>query len=299
MSYIEKNRWYMTASKLKCFIKNPEEYKLQYIDEIEIEKSEEKKRHFVIWSAFDDLVSFGEDYFLEKYYIDQWLVTDELKQELINKWHDPKEIKAMKLPELRALFYQEDVKIRLTPAEWRDIMGMYSEVKRQPCFDFWNKNYQTQKEIIAEYNWIKLKGTLDRIDIENKTIRDRKTSWRIDNFEYDMENTFDYVLSMAFYYVLARVSLWIDCDVFLDVVGKSYPYPSVSYKLTKDKLLQKVKDTIKPALEFYSHCLQTDTRPSVHWVHKTPISRYDTMKSDYYPYMKSSIAQESVLPYEY
>lgn len=53
--YVKKNDWYVTASKLKVFAKNPEEYKLQYVDKIKIEWT---KRHFVIWNAFDDLVTY-------------------------------------------------------------------------------------------------------------------------------------------------------------------------------------------------------------------------------------------------
>ena len=56
-------------------------------------------------------------------------------------------------------------------------------------------------------------------------IRDRKTSGQFQNFEYNLETTFDYILSMAFYYVLVKVNYNIDCDVILDVLGKTKPYP--------------------------------------------------------------------------
>jgi hypothetical protein len=41
----------------------------------------------------------------------------------------------MLLPELRALVYGDGEKMRLTPAEGRDLMGMYAEAMRQPALD--------------------------------------------------------------------------------------------------------------------------------------------------------------------
>jgi len=46
--YIEENRGYITASKLKYFLTFwPEAYKLKYIDEVEL--VEEEKDYFTIW----------------------------------------------------------------------------------------------------------------------------------------------------------------------------------------------------------------------------------------------------------
>jgi hypothetical protein len=61
-----------------------------------------------------------------------------------------------------------------------------------------------------------------------------------------MENTFDYVLSMAFYYTLAKIEYNIDCDVILDVVHKNNPYQFVAYKLDKQILLRKMVEKVKP-----------------------------------------------------
>lgn len=295
MSYLSQNKWFMTASKLKCFIKNPAEFKLRYIDEVELESD---KRCFVLGNAFDALVSYWEIDFMGKYYIDDWLVVDELKQKLIELWWDPAEIKKMKLPELRWMYYNDDEKIRLTPAEGRDIMGMYREAMRQPILDMWWE-YDKQYLIESTYDWLPIRWTLDRCNIEKWIIRDRKTSWRIDNFAYDMENTFDYVLSMAFYFILAYAEHKVECDVFLDVLGKQSPYPSIVYKLDKIRLLEKVQDTIIPALDFYKECLQKNERPAVHWVSRQPLSRFDIMKSEYYHLMDCSITDECISPYDY
>jgi hypothetical protein len=47
---------------------------------------------------------------------------EELKQKLIDGGMNPEEVKKMKLPELRALYYDEESKVRLTPAEGRDLI---------------------------------------------------------------------------------------------------------------------------------------------------------------------------------
>lgn len=296
MSYVQTTRWYLTASKLKCFILNPEEYKIRFIDEMEIEWDD--KRCFFLWSAFDYLVSYGRDKFFEEYYIDEWFVKDDIIQKLIEQWEDPSKLKKMLLPELRAMFYKDGEKKRLTPAEGRDLLGMYNEAMRQPAFDLWGE-YEKQHEIIAEYRGLKLRWQLDRFDANRCIIRDRKTSGRIDNFAYDMENTFDYVLQMAFYYTLAKVAYGIECDVYLDVIGKQYPYASVCYKLTVRQLIDKLKSTIKPALDFFIECQEKNERPSVNVKTMCPVNRFDAMKSPYYPFMQCSIMNSAISPNEY
>lgn len=293
-NYIEKNEWYMTASKLKCFLKSPALYKLQYIDKVEVDKWEQ--RYFVIWNAFDTLVSYGEDAFLQAFYIDEWLVVKELKEKLVESWkYEDDDVKKMKLPELRWLYYGDDMKIRLTPAEWRDIMGMYREAKRQPLADFWTE-YQTQLCIEWEYEWLKIRWTLDRFHLEKKLIRDWKTSWRIEQFEYNMDTAFDYVLSMAFYFVLAYVEYWEECDVILDVLWKKAPYPYLWYKLTKKDLLNKVENVIKPALEFYKWCVETNNRPHVNPITWEDVDRWTVLNDPYYYHLEQVMQDEFYSP---
>lgn len=135
-----------------------------YIDEIVLESD---ARHFVIGNAFDDLVTYrikhgnntvyafeGEPLAelvrdiqklkdekvdkdkkriqmrCQKYYIEEGLVTDELKRELTKLPEDQRyglsdyAIKNMKLPELRAIYYRDpnNKRIRLTPGEGKQIM---------------------------------------------------------------------------------------------------------------------------------------------------------------------------------
>lgn len=298
-NYIQENDWFITASKLKCFLHNPQEYYLQYVKKIDLE-NEEEKRCFVVWTAFDDLVSYWEEFFLEKYYIDDWFLVDDLKQKLTDQFWvsvDNKEIKKMKLPELRHYYYKLDnEKIRLTKKEWEDIMGMYREIKRQPLADYWNDNYEKQKVIQCEYKGLKLKWKLDRFSLDDKTIRDWKTTGRFDSFEYDMEETFDYVMSMAFYFVLAKIEYDIDCDVILDVIHKNNPYQFVAYRLDKQVLLQKTINKIKPGLEALIEAYKTDKREPINPLTWISIPRSEATKSKYYQYMDCAIQQDFLSP---
>jgi len=301
MSYIEKNRWYITASKLKYFLTFwPEAYKLKYIDEIPVEW--EEKDYFLVWTAFDDLVSYWEDFFNDKYYIDEWL----LKADLIEKLWD--EYKNLKVDELRDVYYWD--KTRLTAWQWEQILWMYREAKRQPLADLWS-DYMVQEEIIAEFEWLPLKMTLDRVNLEKKLIRDWKTTGRFDTFEYNIDTTFDYVLSMAFYFVWVKVKFWESCDVVLDVLWKQKPYPYMAYKLDKNMLLEKVQNKIIPWLRALKDCMNTWIWESIYpinyytewrnWeiINHTawePISRTKLMQCDHYNLLQWGIAEWFIEP---
>lgn len=65
--YVEKTFGYMTNSKLKAFMACPYSYKLVFEDKIPLDRK--LKKYFKLGSAFDDLISFGEEAFFKKYSI--------------------------------------------------------------------------------------------------------------------------------------------------------------------------------------------------------------------------------------
>ena len=192
----------------------------------------------------------------------------------------------MKLPELRELFYKPGDKVRLTPWEWTKIIGMYYEALRQKMFEVWVEWYENQVYMECNYRNLKITWTLDRYNIEKWLIRDWKTTWNVQNAEYDIENTYDYISQMSFYYVLAYMTTGKECDVFLDIVSSSDPYNSMIYRLTAQKLRKKMQDTLKPALDALNQCHETNVRPSA--------DRYTAMESDYYPIMEWSLIDQIV-----
>lgn len=54
-TYAEENDGFITASKVKCFLNNPEEYFLKYVKKIPYEMSE--KEHFKHGTMIDDYIT--------------------------------------------------------------------------------------------------------------------------------------------------------------------------------------------------------------------------------------------------
>ena len=302
--YLEKNRWFITASKLKYFLTfGPEAYYWKFVKEFPLEEPE--KDYYLVGTAFDDLVSYGEEYFFDKYYIDEWL----LKDDLIQRCKELGLNTSWKVEDLRERLYW--AKIKLTQLQGDNVFWMYNEIKRQPLVEFWDPSYQSQVDIECEFEWLKLKGTLDRLSLEKKVIRDRKTSGQFQSFEYNLETTFDYILSMAFYYVLVKVNYNIDCDVVLDVLGKNKPYPYMWYKLDKPRLLSSLENKIMPGLRALKDCQDKNEWKSVHPIWYVtqnkywdiieyhawePIARTKLMECEYYPYLQGAVADTFITP---
>ena len=85
----------------------------------------------------------------------------------------------------------------------------------------------------------------------------------------------------------------------------------MGYKLSADSLIEKVTHKIKPALDYYIQCVETNTRESVYpigfytedknWQIITrkawdPISRTSLMTCDHYNQLKWSIAESFIEP---
>jgi len=308
MSYLDDNRWFITASKLKYFLSFwPEAYYLKYEKEIP-STHEWEKDYFKLGTAFDDLLSYGADEFFKKYAIkEEKLLKDDIKKKLDEKWIEYS--KSAKVADLEGLYYGDDKQL-ISNWDWKKILWMYNEVMRQPLADAkWE--YQTQEEVIVNYKNLKLKWTLDRYSKERKLIRDWKTSGNVSYFEYNLDTTFDYVLSMAYYFVLAKVRDWVECDVMLDVLWTVPPYPYYGYQLTKTQLIEKVETKIVPWLEALIECYEKCEWKSVypisyttegkHWdiIHHEawdPINRTKLMKSGFYDQIEGWLQQDFIVP---
>lgn len=290
-NYIENNRWYITASKLKDFMKSPEAYYIKYIKEAEIDR--EDTRSFRIGTAFDFLMCYGMDEYSKKYYIDR----GETVLELVKKLSDSginitgKE----KKDELVGMIYGDiSEKTRLTEAEGDTVMSLYLEALRQPLWDN-NWNYEVQKTVTAAYKGtLKLKGTLDRFSLEQSKIRDFKTTADLSRFQYDFADKFGYNISMAFYFALVKIAYDVECDVILDVVQTAKPYPSEVFEYSKNKLTMLFNGFILPELDKL-HALHTvweATGDESVWTRK-PTDRRDLYSLDAYSQMSTAV-QETI-----
>lgn len=284
--YIIRTRGHITASKTKKYMKSQEEYYFKYVLELpEFQPKDSKALRQ--WTAFDTLVSKWMEEFNNRYYTDKWYVKGELATLIASRdGGDPKKIeKDNNLEQLRDKRYKAGDKLRLTPAEARDVMGMYHEYMRQEQMDGWSE-YIWHYYVETKFGTLTISWTLDRFSLQKLLIRDSKTSWRIERIERDINETFDYVTQMAFYFLLIYMQQKVECDVLLDIISSSAPYQSIIYKMSAEKLRRKLNSEIIPALKMLEQSHIHDIRQ--------PSNRFVAMESSYYPIMQSSKISELI-----
>ena len=289
LSYIERNRGVVTASKLKTFIKSPEAYFKQYIQEVSIDK--ETSRAFTLGTAFDDALSYGAIEWNKKYFVDDGLTVAELVEKCFSIGIAPTG-KEKKDELLRMAYGDIDSKIRLTASEGESIRGMLSEATRQPLWDI-HGDYEKQAVIEGMYKWkLKLRGTLDRLSTEKGMIRDWKTTSALRNFTFELSGKYGYEISMAFYYALVKMIRGVDCDVYLDVVQSSWVYQSEVFCYQKERMHTVLIDTIIPALDKLLEMTTQweETKDESIWKVQ-PANRYELFDLETYPILETGLQQ--------
>lgn len=290
--YIEENRWYITASKLKDFIKSPEFFYLKYIKEVPALREKEEK-HFTIGTAIDDFISYWETIFYQKYFIDEWLKKQDLEERLA-LLHEPEIYKWLKVDELKELLYWDiSKKIKLTAWDGETVLWCVNELQRQKLFkkDGW---YTCQKTYIGKYKGLKLKGTLDR-DIlwENSEIRDTKSCASINSFIWDWKEKLWYDVSMTFYWILKKVATGEKSKLYFDVVQKTFPYPSRIFEIPEWIIEETLDQTIIPALDTLDAVMKAWEETWDESVWKVKQSDLKKLSScDLYPIMETTIQDD-------
>lgn len=238
MTYLQKNRWFITSSKLKAYLECPNKYKLLYIDEI----PQDETASMNLWTAAHLLISWGWTEMNKKY---RFMEKGEKRTSKANEDED---------------------RIMLTWTEWEKIMKLYEEVQRQPLFDFKGK-YEHEKEIIFG----DLKCTIDRLDVKNWIIRDLKFVAKLDRFkeDYFSELWYNYQLQAYFYTYVCNMVYNKDFKFIFDVVTHSWEYCCFEYNECWTKAYQ--IDSLRRNKEFkwkefrdqclncsmYKHCTAT------------------------------------------
>jgi len=301
--YIKKNRGYVTASKLKDFMKSPEFYFRKYILEQNI--NGEEKTCFKLGTAIDDFISYGEEKFYEKYFIDEGLLKWDLEKLAIEKGIPLGAKETVKT--LKEKIYGDD-KIRLTAWEGQTVTRVLKEFNRQKLFDK-ETVYETQKTFTGKYKSLDLLGTLDRYRVitEEKNgkiyvhIRDTKTTGNIRKFKFQAVEELGYDTSMSFYNLLAILELKrehdnqelkVDVKLTLDVCQTTGQYPSRFVHLPPELVDGKIQSTIIPALETLNTMTEyweKNKDPKI-WLVKTPFE--DTIDLDLYGEMETTIQEE-------
>lgn len=288
--YIEENRGYITASKLKEFMKSPEHFFLKYIKEVPSLK-EKEENHLKIGTAIDDFISYWENAFYKKYFIDEWLNMSEMKERLLKMWQDEELLKWLKKCDFEELLYWDrSKKIRLTAWDWETILWCVNELQRQTLFnkDGW---YDCQKTFVWQYKSLKLKWTLDRY--KTGEIRDTKSTANITKFIWEWKESLWYDVSMAFYWILTHKATGDKPRLFFDVVQKTFPFPSRIYEIPQWDILWIIENTIVPALDTLDALMKAREETKDESIWKVRQSDFNKLAScDMFPIMESAIQEE-------
>lgn len=162
LPYIERNRPFLTASKLKELKRCAYHAKLRYVDEIE--SPAEDAEHFVIGSAVDDWLTLGGDYFDDRY--------------------------ATVARRTEKAAEENGDKVLLTNTQTALIQSAVDEFRSREFFPPEPK----KRNVIWLMAGMPCKAELDHFDAQARRIGDIKTCASITTF-----NPMDYALQMAFY----------------------------------------------------------------------------------------------------
>jgi len=257
MDYREKNEWFITASKLKLFMDSPLLYKAVYVDCVDLSNIK-KSSALEIWSMVDKYLltpeEFDNEYAFSKASLKADLIAYCEEHWIELTWKE-------KVEDLKALVYWD--KQVLTEAQEAIITWISDEMNRQPLWD-WNWDYEKQKELLWEYDWLKIKWTLDRFNRNeaNKKaiIRDLKTTSQMyynayhDNTQFyadlSTRDSYHYKLQMALYVWLVKQNYpdVKDITVIIDAVWTTDPYFYQAIKLDTQELEDMRETTIIPLL---------------------------------------------------
>lgn len=185
MTYIEKNRGFLTSSKLKEFKRCAKCYYWKYEEEVPDPLAEfEDKDHFVIGQALDDRLTHGDDYYKANYAV------------------------------VARRMGKTEGATEITKGTHEQVEMLYQEFRANNLF----RQQPKKKILIFEYAGFKFKAELDDFDDERNLIVDVKTCANLTTFNPDF-----YKFQMAFYAWALREVEGRQCEAMLEVVDK-YKY---------------------------------------------------------------------------
>ena len=200
-TYIEKNRGFITSSKLKEFLRCAYCYKLKYIDELP-DPTEGDKDYFLVGQAFDDFITLGTVGFNAKY-------------EIVNRRKEG------------------STKIQITQGMGDKMAALHNEFSANKLFV-----RPTQKfTFTLKGNPMPLRCELDDFDSTAAIIRDVKTTANLKTFDplmyIDQMAFYQYVIEEI---TTEETGNGIRCGAQLEVVDKCDIAHSQRYDFTPSTL---------------------------------------------------------------
>ena len=248
--YIENNRGFITASKIKSYLDNPQVYKAIYVDEQSTDFLPEFQA-FKTGLLVDKYLLTPEE-FEYKFPLENSLKADLIEYINLNlpqinlTWKE-------KVDELKTIIYWDTPVLSATEASL--LKDIKREIDRQPLWSWLPEGYESYKpqvEVVDDATFfIPLKWTLDRLALNPTTktaiIRDLKTSSSLDyipslnstRFKHQMESNdpYHYKLQMAMYVHLVEKVLGYKVEkVIIDAIGTKDPNFYEAYSFDVDEL---------------------------------------------------------------
>jgi len=239
-SYLEKNRGFITSSKLKNFLICKHRYCLEY--EKEEEGFEEDDAKFLQGLAFEDFLYHGEKEWRKK-----WIIAP---------------------PRMNRKKYALETGMKvLSEPEGKAVLLAIEEAERQPILDL-NGDYQMLKVITNRYmGKYALRGEIDRFPRDPKAnfFRDYKFLRSVESAHHDIsEFGWDYLFQMSFYQLLIQLQDDSDTlrDAIIDVVDKHKFSRTISITIPAKILLEK-RAVVFDALQQYIEAQESGKFPMV------------------------------------
>lgn len=176
---------------------------------------------------FDDFFYVGEG--KEKTVIQLEEEIAELQNEMAERVKPPTKTQLNKMEKLEMQLEkakETEGKIRLTPTEYTDVQETAEEIKSQPLYRAFD-NCKPQTIIattidVPGFKNVKVKGMIDKLDLENKILEDDKTSGALSSFD-----TASLKQQLAWYRMLVRVVFDVICDCYAAAGDKGATYTKI------------------------------------------------------------------------
>lgn len=221
LPYIERNRHFLTSSKLKALKECPYHAKLKYVDEVDM--GFETADYFMIGQAVDDYLTHGDKAFGEKYRVVQR--RDEKTAE------------------------KHPGAVLLTASQGETIGHVVKEYQSREFFPKEPK----KRNIVWLMGGVVCKAELDHFDPHAKLIVDIKTTANIATFDPQ-----DYAMQMAFYAFAIEKKWGEQFEAELCVVDKHSDYSrSHKWRFTRPSLRMHYFE-VERLVQQWKTCIESD-----------------------------------------